>query len=367
MTTREPILLRPLHGASAGPLIDVDPRTQADPQALVLASRNAYPVVARAGRRSDNGLVIGAGVALLLGGATFWGLSQHRSPARVAAPLPLPAPLPVAPPPAVARPALPVAAPVVAQRPVSIAGIESAAAPALVFDGSTAPASGTAAATPGATPGKNAIASIPASGSDNDQFALRVGGSEDVASAERLSDPANTVTQGTLIPAVLETAIDTDLPGYVRAVVSRDVKSFDGNHVLIPRSTRLIGQYKSGLAAGQTRAYVIWTRLIRPDGVSVALGSPAVDDTGVSGLTGKVDSHFIKRFGAAALLTVIGGLSAIGNNSVVLSSGQNAGAVAAQGNAQIPPTVRVQQGQPIRVFTARDLDFATVAPGAVAG
>ena len=63
---------------------------------------------------------------------------------------------------------------------------------------------------------------------------------------------------------MLETAIDTDLPGYVRAVVSRDVKSFDGAHVLIPRSTRLIGQYKSGLATGQTRAYIIWTRLIRP-------------------------------------------------------------------------------------------------------
>ena len=365
-TTRDPILLRPLNGPSAGPVIDIDPRTQADPQALVLASRNAYPVVARAGRRSDNGLVIGAGVALLLGGATFWGLSQHRTPARVTPPPPMPlpqaAPLPLA----AARPMLPMAPPLTAQRPVSIAGIESAAAPALVFDGSTAPATGTPAAIASATPGKSAVATVPASGSDNDQFAVRVGGSEDVASAEKLSDPANTVTQGTLIPAVLETAIDTDLPGYVRAVVSRDVHSFDGTHVLIPRSTRLIGQYKSGLAAGQTRAYVIWTRLIRPDGVSVALGSPAVDDNGVSGLTGKVDSHFVKRFGAAALLTVIGGLSAIGNSSVVISGGQNAGAVAAQGNAQIPPTVHVPQGQPIRVFTARDLDFSTVAPGGTA-
>ena len=90
------------------------------------------------------------------------------------------------------------------------------------------------------------------------------------------------MTQGTLIPAVLETAIDTDLPGYVRAVVSRDVRSFDGSKVLIPRSSRLIGQYKSGLADGQTRAYVIWSRLIRPDGVSVALGSPAVDFSGRS-------------------------------------------------------------------------------------
>ncbi|HEY0270316.1 MAG TPA: TrbI/VirB10 family protein [Sphingomonas sp.] len=349
-TIREPILLRPI--------ADVDPRMQADPQALVLASRNAYPLVARAGKRSDStGLALGAGVALLLGGGTFWAMSQHRPPAPVATPAPVPAP-PVVLPLAVTPPAV-MAPPVVSQP--SLPAIAAAASPALVFDGSSAPTieGGATAAANG--PAKSAVVSVPASGSDNDQFAIRVGGSEDVATAEKLSDPAHTVTQGTLIPAVLETAIDTDLPGYVRAVVSRDVKSFDGLHVLIPRSTRLIGQYKSGLAAGQTRAYVIWTRLIRPDGVSVALGSPAVDYTGTSGLTGKVDSHFLKRFGAAALLTVIGGLSAIGNNSVVLSSGQNAGTVAAQGNVQIPPTVRVPQGQPIRVFTARDLDFSTVA------
>jgi type IV secretion system protein VirB10 len=83
---------------------------------------------------------------------------------------------------------------------------------------------------------------------------------------------------------VLETAIDSDLPGYVRAVVSQDVRSFDGARVLIPRSSRLIGQYKSGVASGQTRAYVVWSRLIRPDGVSVALASPAIDDAGRTGL-----------------------------------------------------------------------------------
>ena len=174
-----------------------------------------------------------------------------------------------------------------------------------------------------------------------------------------------TVTQGTLIPAVLETAIDTDLPGYVRALVSRDVRSFDGTQVLIPRSSRLIGQYKSGLAAGQTRAYVIWSRLIRPDGASVALASPAVDFAGNSGLAGKVDGHFMQRFGSAVLLSVVSGLGALGSSgtSVVLSGGgQSAASVAAQRDTAIPPTIRVAQGQPIRIFTARDLDFSTVAP-----
>jgi type IV secretion system protein VirB10 len=201
------------------------------------------------------------------------------------------------------------------------------------------------------------------SANGNDDFASRVSdtsGSKAVATAGM--DPKTTVTQGTLIPAVLETAINTDVPGYVRAVVSSDVRSFDGTRVLIPRSSRLIGQYRSGLQAGQKRAYVIWTRLIRPDGVSVNIGSPAVGFSGETGLDGKVQTHFFERFGSAMLLSVIGGLSAIGGNSgvVIANSGQSAAAAAIGQTAQIGPTVRVRLGAPIRVFTARDLDFSKV-------
>ena len=354
MTTRPPILLRPIE--------DIDPRLHAAPRDLVLASRNAYPIVAQQGKKSDSaGLVAGAGLALLLGGVTFWSMSQHRAapPVKpdIAAPVAAPVPVAVVPyqPP---RPApLPFAAP-----PVSAPAIAAAASPAMVIDNSAAPAGQTASTTT-TTPAKTGDGRTATSGDDNDQFALRVGGTSDVATAEPMRSPSDTVTQGTLIPAVLETAIDTDLPGYVRAVVSRDVRSFDGSKVLIPRSSRLVGQYKSGLADGQTRAYVIWSRLIRPDGVSIALGSPAVDFSGISGLGGKVDSHFLKRFGSAVLLSVVGGLSAIGNASVIVSGGQSAASVAAQNDTKIAPTVRVPQGQPIRVFTARDLDFST-APAA---
>src|SRR3546814_5037353 len=120
-------------------------------------------------------------------------------------------------------------------------------------------------------------------------------------------NPTTTVTQGTLIPAVLETAIDTNVPGYVRAVVSQDVRSFDGTRVLVPRSSRLIGQYQSGLQGGQRRAYVIWTRLIRPDGASIKLASPAISFDGTTGLEGQATSTFFKRFGSALLLSVVGG------------------------------------------------------------
>jgi type IV secretion system protein VirB10 len=218
-------------------------------------------------------------------------------------------------------------------------------APALVVD-SSAPPAGAAASAPGV---------------GGDVFSLS--GSSDVAKATRMKNPDQTVSQGTLIPAVLETAINSDLPGYVRAVVSSDIRSFDGSRVLVPRSSRLIGQYKSGVAAGQTRAYVMWTRLIRPDGVSVALASPAVDAAGQTGLTGTVDSHFMKRFGSALLLSVVGGASTLasGGAGLIMSGGQSAASVAASQNGQIPPTIKVRQGQPIRVFTAKDLDFSTVA------
>ena len=202
------------------------------------------------------------------------------------------------------------------------------------------------------------------SGAGSDDFAARLGVSGNGAAVATAGiNPKTTVSQGTLIAAVLETAIDTDVPGYVRAVVSADVRSFDGSRVLVPRSSRLIGQYKSGMSAGQKRAYVIWTRLIRPDGVSVNLGSPAIAFGGETGIAGKVDTHFFERFGSAMLLSVVGGLSAIGTGgaSVIIGGGGQSAAAAAVGQTgSIGPTVRIRQGEPIRVFTARDLDFSKV-------
>jgi type IV secretion system protein VirB10 len=360
----EPTTRHPRETTLLSPVGEVDPRRTLDANVLVLASRNAYPIVAaRPARRDNAGLAVGGAIALALGGLTFFSMSGHRSPppktvVDASAPLPAPvattysAPLPVPAPRGLLMPSTPPIAPVLPPQAKPVA-------PVMVFDTSAPDGTPVAIAAPAAPTAKPNGAG---GSTDSDQFAARVSDGEvQVASARQLSDPAATVTQGTLIPAVLETAIDTDLPGYARALVSRDVKSFDGAHVLIPRSSRLIGQYKSGLAAGQRRAYVIWTRLIRPDGASVALGSPAVDATGSAGLAGKVDDHFMKRFSSAALLTVIGGLSAIGNASVVLGGGgQSAASVAAQRDTAIPPTIRVAQGQPIRVFTAKDLDFSGV-------
>ena len=341
-----------------------DPRIELEPETLALAKRNSFPLVAQQTRKKDGmGLAVGGAGALILGIATFAGLSGSREVAPTRAPAAAPTaqtqPGAVAPPEALTPVTSAGGAPVVipGQGPV-LAGdpavpptlvpdmvVNRHGAPALVVD-----SSGPAAASPAAAVGIGSDEAFGSSGSE-------------VAKATRMKNPGQTVSQGTLIPAVLETAINSDLPGYVRAVVSSDVRSFDGSRILVPRSSRLIGQYKSGVAGGQTRAYVMWTRLIRPDGVSVALASPAVDETGQTGLTGKVDGHFMKRFGSSLLLSVVGAASTVasGGAGLILSGGESAASVAASRDGQIPPTIKVRQGQPIRVFTAKDLDFSTVA------
>jgi type IV secretion system protein VirB10 len=201
--------------------------------------------------------------------------------------------------------------------------------------------------------------------SAEDKFADRVAAAENApARATRIANSSYTVPQGAIIAGVLETAINSDLPGYVRAVVSRDVMGFDGRRILIPSGSRLIGQYRSGLTAGQSRAFIVWTRLTRPDGVTISLGSPATDTLGRAGLGGKVDSHFLKRFGSAILLSVVQsglGLLQRGGNDVVVRTADDAKSVAGialQRDINIPPTVKVAQGTAIRIFTARDLDFS---------
>ena len=359
---------------SALPVPQTDPRLELNDQALVLASHNAYPIVAtQKSRRDGLGLAAGAAIALVLGCATFLSLNSSRhastgsavataSATRTQPGVPMPAPAPGKPmampmPPANAAAPAPQAAPMPGMEHMpGMMPVPPAAAPVLVFDGgappTVAPAAGSG--TSRSADGAPAMLAVGASGSG-------VLGDNASARSTRLADPASTVVQGTLIPAVLETAINTDLPGYVRAVVSQDVRSFDGSRVLIPRSSRLIGEYKGVNQAGQRRALLMWTRLVRPDGVSIALASPAADFSGQAGVGGQVNSHFFSRFGSSILLSILGGAGtlATGGASTVIvgGAGQSAASVAAQHDGQRPPTIRVRQGEPIRVFTARDLIF----------
>lgn len=361
---------------------DDDPRESESAEIIDLASRSAFPAVAnKKGGGDSMGMVAGIAIVAALGLVTLWSMSSARLDpedlaAAEAANAPpegdtSPATVTVDPAPQNAASSAPqfvradpAPSPVLSNNPNLAPGLAANPnnSPTIVFD-----SSGKAVAsvpTAALSNGADAAGGSASAGSSAGDFASRVGGvGGTTAQAKPMTNPTTTVTQGTLIPAILETAIDTDVPGYVRAVVSQDVKSFDGKNVLIPRSSRLIGQYQSGLQAGQKRAYVIWTRVIRPDGASVNLQSPGIGFDGTTGLPGDVNSRFFQRFGSAMLLSVVGGLSAIGSGgaSVVIGGGgQAAAAAAVSQDSQLGPVVRVRQGEPIRVFTARDLDFSGV-------
>jgi type IV secretion system protein VirB10 len=175
---------------------------------------------------------------------------------------------------------------------------------------------------------------------------------------------STTVIQSTLIPAVLETAFDSRRPGFARAIVSRDVRGFDGTKVLIPRGSRLTGEYRSDIQPGQKRALINWTRLVRPDGVTIAIGSPTADTLGRGGVKGNYNSQFFERFTSAILQTALevganlGTRQATGVVVALPGSTQNVGQQLFQSN-RVSPTLTVKAGTSISVFVARDLDFST--------
>ncbi|MEA3177159.1 MAG: type secretion system protein VirB10 [Gammaproteobacteria bacterium] len=337
-----------------------DPRSAMTRDELEFATRRAAPEVGRHGRGSDKiVVVIGAIVAVSLGMLTLTSLSHSRENVAPAVVQSAPAPPPA---PAVASTPTPAVAKITA--PVAEADVSQSRALPMIIDNTGPVSSGSGDARKDAP---TAGTAAPAGLSSDEMFAQRTGNEQPPTThAVALSDPGQIIAQGTLIPAVLETALNSDLPGFARAIVSRDVHSFDGSRTLVPRGSRLIGQYKSGLATGQSRAFIIWTRVLRPDGVSVQLGSPVMDEKGEVGLSGDVNRHFWQRFGSSILLSVVAGAtSAIsdGSSTVVIgtSGAQSAASTALEADSKIPPTIRVPLGTPIQVFAARDLDFSGYA------
>ena len=191
--------------------------------------------------------------------------------------------------------------------------------------------------------------------------------------ARLLPHPDMMVTMGTMIPCTLQTAIDSQLAGYVKCVLPQDVRSTTGNVVLLDRGTIVVGEIGHGLAQGQDRVFVLWDRAETPDHAVIELSSPGTDELGRSGLPGGVNNHWWERFGSAILLSVIqGGLqtgTALAANAgsgggtffnSFQSNGTNVSDTALQATINIPPTLEKNQGDNVAIFVARDLDFSDI-------
>jgi len=216
----------------------------------------------------------------------------------------------------------------------------------------------------------------------NQRFKEQTAGMEvQISRAIPIKDLETKILQGKMIDIILETAINSDLPGMVRGMVSHDVYGEAGTLVLLPRGTRLIGSYNSAIRKGQARVFVVWNRAVRPDGIEIALQSSGSDSLGRVGISGDVNNHFWKIFGTSTLLSLIGaGSATVGvnsgdqNNSLsayreeVANSFKDSSSKALDSSIDIPPTINVKQGTPMKVFVARDLDFSSIlseSPGAV--
>lgn len=190
-------------------------------------------------------------------------------------------------------------------------------------------------------------------------------GQDDTVRATLIRNRAAVIPQGAIMTAVLETPLNSDRPGQARAIVSHDVRGFDGSRVLIPRGSRLIGDFRADTSPGMRRILVTWSRLIRPDGVAIKLGSPASDPMGGSGLPGSVNTHFMARFVGAVLQSALAvgvnlASQASNNGNTVYLGSQQASQSTPQlmPDANRAPTVKVREGTEIAVMVAHDLDFS---------
>jgi type IV secretion system protein TrbI len=192
-------------------------------------------------------------------------------------------------------------------------------------------------------------------------------------SPDRLEAKASpyVVQAGTMIPAALITGIRSDLPGQIAAQVTEAVyDSPTGKYLLIPQGAKLIGQYDSSVAFGQSRVLLVWTRIIMPDGNSIVLErQPGADTQGYAGLEDEVDNHWGMLFKAAVLSTLLSvgteaGTSQDENNLVqaIRSGASNSisqtGQQIVQRQLNIQPTLTIRPGFPVRVIVTRDLVLA---------
>jgi type IV secretion system protein TrbI len=179
------------------------------------------------------------------------------------------------------------------------------------------------------------------------------------------------IKTGTLIPSVLITGANSDLPGKMTAQVRENVyDTATGDFLLIPQGTKLIGEYSANILYGQSRLLVAWNRLIFPDGQTLNLGNmQGVAQDGYTGFNDQVDNHYVRIFGSALLMSAIsaGVQLSMGDNEAGVESNADkamSGAIQQLGqvgiemirkNMNISPTLNIRPGYRFNIFVTKDI------------
>ncbi len=217
-----------------------------------------------------------------------------------------------------------------------------------------------------------------------------------VISATRIQNPENVISQGRIIDAVLETAVNSSISGQVRAIVTRDVYAEVGRNILIPKGTRLYGEYgaaaTSAVGNGPNaggRIVIKWSRIMRPDNVSASIDSFASDQFGRSGISGQVDNNYIGGITSTVLLSMIPLVTTIVANAITNTNPQTVTVGSTTGNATViqdpvniatqaftksvaqvitdvtknaistQPTITLDQGTRVKVLVNKDIKLPT--------
>lgn len=199
-----------------------------------------------------------------------------------------------------------------------------------------------------------------------------------------LKDPISPyeVQAGNIIPALLITGINSDLPGQITAQVKTPVyDSISGRYTLIPQGARLIGLYDSSVVYGQERVLVAWKRIIFPNGKSINLeGMPGVDLSGYAGFNDQVNNHYGKIFGSVILMSILSAGAQLSqpqqsadnnqaptvNQMIAQSLGtniSNASTMLLRKNISIPPTLQIRPGYEFNVMVTKDMVFPSPYDG----
>jgi type IV secretion system protein VirB10 len=184
------------------------------------------------------------------------------------------------------------------------------------------------------------------------------------------------VLQGSVVPAVIITEINSDLPGQITAQVTMDVYDSHSKYLLIPKGSRLVGNYNNDVTPGQERVMAAFRRLIRPDGTSIDLGGmTSADMAGQSGMQDQVNNHFWKMFGSSLMIAGVAWLTERDQPGTVMVGGGGATSPEkASGqilkdmsdhmlkrNTRIPPTLTIRRGHKFVVTVTRDIALPPIA------